>query len=60
MQYIVYPDKRGEYRWQLQANNNKVIADSGEGYKNKSDCIHAIELVKGTNIWTPVVDGVQN
>ena len=24
-----------------------VIADSGEGYFNKQDCLHGIELVKG-------------
>jgi len=30
----------------LKAANGKNIANSGEGYKDKKDCLHAIELVK--------------
>jgi len=35
-----------KYHWQLQAEKTKIIADSSEGYKDKSDCRHDIELVK--------------
>lgn len=45
-QFELYKDKSGEYRWRFRADNNKIIADSGEGYINKSDCEHGIELVK--------------
>jgi uncharacterized protein YegP (UPF0339 family) len=55
MQYIVYKDKAGYWRWQLQAANRKVIADSGEGYVNKSDCLAGITLVKGSST-APVVE----
>ncbi|MBY0559710.1 DUF1508 domain-containing protein [Hyphomicrobium sp.] len=48
MAYYVYKDTGGYWRWRLVANNNKIIANSGEGYWNKSDCIHAIDLVKGS------------
>ena len=44
--FTIYKDNRGEYRWRLQANNNKITADSGEGYTTKSSCEHAIERVK--------------
>jgi uncharacterized protein YegP (UPF0339 family) len=44
--YLVYKDASGEWRWQLRAANNRIIADSGEGYRNKQDCLHAIALVK--------------
>lgn len=44
--YVVYEDASGEWRWQLRAVNNRIIADSGEGYHNKQDCLHAIDLVK--------------
>jgi uncharacterized protein YegP (UPF0339 family) len=30
----------------LRASNNRNIANSGEGYYNRQDCIHAINLVK--------------
>lgn len=44
--FEVYKDKKKEWRWRLQAANNRIIADSGEGYKNRSDCIHGIQLVQ--------------
>lgn len=48
MTYWMYKDNAGEWRWYLLAANNKKIADSGEGYKNKSDCEAAIKLVQGS------------
>jgi uncharacterized protein YegP (UPF0339 family) len=48
MTYYVYQDRSLEWRWQLTAANNRIIADSGEGYRNKSDCYAAITLVKGS------------
>ena len=54
MTYYYYKDNRGEWRWYLQANNGKTIADSGEGYVNQADCLHAIDLVRDTNRRTPV------
>lgn len=44
-QFVLYKDGSGEFRWALYAANSKLIADSGEGYKNRADCIHGIRLV---------------
>jgi uncharacterized protein YegP (UPF0339 family) len=44
--FYVYRDRRREWRWRFRARNQKIIADSGEGYKNRADCEHAIELIK--------------
>lgn len=44
--FLIYIDERNEFRWRLQASNTKVIADSGEGYKNLADCEHGISLVQ--------------
>jgi uncharacterized protein YegP (UPF0339 family) len=44
--YLVFQDSSGEWRWHLQAANNRIIADSGEGYHNREDCLHGIALVK--------------
>jgi uncharacterized protein YegP (UPF0339 family) len=46
MRFNIYKDRQGYWRWQLLAANNRVIADSGEGYFNKQDCLHGIELVQ--------------
>lgn len=37
------------WRWHLKAGNNEIIAH-GEGYRNRADCLHAIELVQGAAI----------
>jgi len=46
LRFEVYQDSVSEWRWRLQANNNKTIADSGEGYHNKADCTHGIEIIQ--------------
>lgn len=44
--FRVYKDNGGEWRWRLVAGNGRIIAESGEGYHHKQDCLHGIELVK--------------
>ena len=46
MEFNVYKDIQGLWRWQLRASNDLIIADSAESYWNKSDCRHGIDLVK--------------
>ena len=48
MRYVVYQDRVNQWRWQLLAANNKIIADSGEAYVNKTDCLAGINLTKGS------------
>ena len=43
-----YKDAAGLWRWRLRAANNQIIAVSGEGYWNLSDCLAAIKLVKAS------------
>jgi len=40
--FEVYSDKKGEFRWRLKASNGRQIASSGEGYKDKKDCMKGI------------------
>jgi uncharacterized protein YegP (UPF0339 family) len=44
--FETYEDARKEYRWRLKATNGQIIATSGEGYKDKRDCEHAIDVIK--------------
>ena len=48
--YWMYRDPQGMWRWRLLAANNRNIANSGEGYHNESDCLQAIQLVKGSSV----------
>ena len=58
--FQVFKDKRSEWRWRLRANNNQVIATSGEGYHNRKDCIHGIYLVKDLAPETEVIEQEKN
>ena len=44
--FEVYEDKAKEHRWRLKSSNGQIVASSSEGYKAKSDCQHAIDLIK--------------
>jgi uncharacterized protein YegP (UPF0339 family) len=43
-----YQDASGEWRWRLKSSNGRTLADSGEGYKNLSDCLEDIDRVKAS------------
>lgn len=44
--FLVYKDAAKEWRWKFKASNGQIMADSSEGYKNKQDCLHAIDYVR--------------
>jgi uncharacterized protein YegP (UPF0339 family) len=44
---IPFKDSSGEHRWTYKSSNTKVMADSGEGYKNKKERDAAIDSVFG-------------
>ena len=46
LKFETYEDARNAYRWRLKATNGQVIATSGQGYKDKRDCEHAIDVIK--------------
>jgi uncharacterized protein YegP (UPF0339 family) len=48
MVYHVYKDAQNKWRWRLKAANGNILADSGEGYSSKTDCLAGIAAVKGS------------
>jgi len=46
MTYYYGKDSKDEWRWQLKADNGKVIAVSAVGYRNPGECMQAIDRVK--------------
>ena len=44
--FETYEDAKQEHRWRLKATNGQMIASSGQGYKDKRDCEHAIDVIK--------------
>jgi uncharacterized protein YegP (UPF0339 family) len=45
MKFEIYKDDKREWRFRLKARNGEIIAQS-ESYKNRLDCLHAVELIK--------------
>ena len=43
--FMLYADKKGEFRFRLKARNGEIIAVS-EGYKAKASCKNGIESVR--------------
>jgi uncharacterized protein YegP (UPF0339 family) len=43
--FVVYQDRAGLWRWRLLAANNRIIADSGEGYASKANALRAVKRV---------------
>lgn len=41
--FIVFRDVNGQFRWRFGDNRGKIIADSAEGYTDKSDCERCIK-----------------
>lgn len=54
--FTLYKDEAGEWRWNLKAENNRIIATSGEGYHNRGDALEAIHLVRGGARQANIVD----
>lgn len=46
MNFTIFTDSAGQYRWNLKASNGRIVADSAESYLNKSDCQAGIRLVQ--------------
>lgn len=46
MRYEIYRSG-AQYRWRLWSANNRIVADSGEAYVNKSACQRGIQIMQG-------------
>lgn len=55
----VYKDQADEWRWKFVAGNNKIMADSGEGYLEKGDCQDACAHVLGGWITGHILEAEQ-
>jgi len=56
MEFHVFQDKAGRWRWRLLAKDRSVLAESAYGYPDKADCHASIEKFRGTSFETPVFE----
>ena len=45
MTFTIFKDKKREWRWDLRSRNGRIIADSAEGYKRKSQVTKMIAKI---------------
>ena len=45
-EFETYEDQGGEYRWRLKGSNDRIVADSGEGYTDRGSVEDAVERVR--------------
>jgi uncharacterized protein YegP (UPF0339 family) len=50
MKVVIYTDKHGEWRRTFIAGNGRKMADSGESYKRKADCMKSMRKVTNNRI----------
>jgi uncharacterized protein len=56
MRFKIYKDAAGAFRWELVANNNKIVADSGEGYPRHEDVLRAVATLQTSVLTAKIVD----
>lgn len=56
MKFVLFRDVKKEYRWRMVATNGNIVATSGEGYKNKKDCLATLESIKKSAADAPVAE----
>lgn len=54
MKFVLYRDVKNEYRWKLVATNGNTVADGGEGYKNKQDCLATVASIQKSAADAPI------
>lgn len=46
----VYLDADDSWRWRFMSGNGRVLADSGQGYTRRIDCMRALEIVTASRV----------
>ena len=54
--FETYRDRSGLHRWRLKARNGRIVAESGEGYRRRIDCLRAADWLSAyadeARVWT--------
>jgi uncharacterized protein len=51
----IFEDENGDWRWRLISSNGRIVEDSSEGYKNKSECyerLYEVTSIQAGNLVT--------
>jgi len=48
--FEVFRSRNKQWRWRLRSVNGKIIANAGESYRRRIDCMAGIKLVKQSDL----------
>lgn len=52
--FELYLDRAGMYRWRLRRPGGQIVADSGQGFRNRVDCEAELRWIKEHGLYAPV------
>ena len=50
MKFEVYTTRNKQWRWRLRADNGRLVANAGESFKRKVDCLDSVKLVISSSV----------
>lgn len=53
-QYEIYRDRTKKFRWRLRRPDGQIVADSGQGYRNRQDCEADLRWIKEHGAHAPI------
>jgi uncharacterized protein YegP (UPF0339 family) len=56
MEFHIFKDKAGEWRWHLFGSDRQVLAESACAYGDIADCRNSIEQFRNTSRDTPIFE----
>lgn len=56
MEFHLFQDKAGRWRWVLLAPNRMILAESVHDYSNPADCRASLEQFRGASLDTPIFE----
>lgn len=59
MYFVLFKDVQNQWRWNMNSANHKIIATGAEGYFNKQDALHGLNLVKANAAVANIYDKSQ-
>ena len=61
MDFDIYQDKAGKWRWTAYATNGRIVADGGQSYTRKANCQQAVlQLCRGIRKQRVRINGIQS
>jgi uncharacterized protein YegP (UPF0339 family) len=53
-EFEIYVDRAGRYRWRLRRPDGKIVADSGQGYRDREECESDLRWIREQGAGAPV------